>query len=79
IIGVAIDERDKVKAFADEMLVNYPMLVGDQDAVQVAKRYGNHLGALPYSVIVDRDGEITFVRRGELEKAVAEREIRALL
>ncbi|WP_232020212.1 TlpA disulfide reductase family protein [Sulfuriflexus mobilis] len=78
-IGVAIDEADKVIDFMDTYGVNYPMLLGDLAAIDVGKQYGNRFGALPYTVIVDRQGMIAFTRRGELEKHDAEAEIKKLL
>ena len=78
-IGVAIDDADKVADFIDTYGVNYPMLLGDLAAIEVGKKYGNRFGALPYTVIVDRQGKISFTRRGELEKHEAETEIKKLL
>jgi thiol-disulfide isomerase/thioredoxin len=67
-IGVAIDDRDKVQDFMDTVGVNYPMLIGAQDAIDAAKAYGDRFGALPYSVIIDRDGVIRHIQRGELHE-----------
>jgi len=78
-IGVAIDEKDNVIDFADTYGVNYPMLLGDLEAINISKQYGNRFGTLPYTVIVDRQGKITFIQRGELHKETAEKEIKALL
>ncbi len=78
-IGVAIDEKDNVEDFADTYGVNYPMLLGDLDAINTSKQYGNRFGTLPYTVIVDRKGKINFIQRGELLKTTAEEKIKALL
>jgi len=78
-VGVAIDDADKVTEFMDTYGVNFPMLLGDLAAIEVGKAYGNRFGALPYTVIVDRQGKIAFTRRGELEKHTAEAEIKKLL
>ncbi|WP_455210431.1 TlpA family protein disulfide reductase [Kaarinaea lacus] len=78
-VGVAIDEINKVKEFMDTYGVNYPMLIGVDDAIEISKAYGNRFGALPYTVIIDRKGNIAHVQRGELERNVAEKTIKALL
>jgi peroxiredoxin len=78
-VGVAIDEINKVKEFMDTYGVNYPMLIGVDDAIEIAKTYGNRFGALPYTVIIDRNGNIAHVQRGELERDVAVKTIKALL
>lgn len=71
-IGVAIDNPDKVQDFADSFAVNYPMLVGEIDAIELGKLYGNRFGQLPYTVIVARDGTIAHIERGEFTHEEAE-------
>ncbi len=78
-VGIAIDDADKVQDFMDTYGINYPMLIGDDDAIDVAKQYGNQFGALPYTVIIDRHGQINRIQRGELKQELAEKTIRALL
>jgi hypothetical protein len=68
-----------VRDFVDTLGVSYPILIGDLDASEVSRLYGNHLGALPYSVLVDRAGKIRFIQPGELTHEVLERELRTLL
>ncbi|VAW54238.1 hypothetical protein MNBD_GAMMA06-1296 [hydrothermal vent metagenome] len=68
IIGIAIDEEDAVREFAKKIGMNYPTLVAPGDGVMLSKRYGNGVGALPYTVIINRDGEISDTITGELSK-----------
>lgn len=58
VIGVALDDRDSIQAFLDEVPVSYPVLYGVTDAFEVLAAYGNERGTLPYTVIVARDGVI---------------------
>ena len=78
-VGVAIDEINKVKDFMDTYGVTYPMLIGADDAVSIAKQYGNRFGALPYTVIIDRNGRIAAIQRGELTRERALETIKSLL
>jgi thiol-disulfide isomerase/thioredoxin len=78
-IGIAIDEKDKVQDFVDTFGVNYPTLLGETDAIEVAKDYGNRFGALPYTAIINRHGDISYIQRGELARETAEEEIKKLL
>jgi len=78
-IGVAIDTPDAVTDFSDTYGINYPMMVGELEAIEIGKKYGNRFGALPYTVITDRSGKIVFVQRGELLKETAENTIKPLL
>lgn len=58
-LGIAIDQKDKVQAFSDEIGINYPVLLGELEAIALSKQAGNRLGGLPYTLIVDRSGKIT--------------------
>ena len=78
-VGIAIDEREAVREYADTMGVNYPVLAGEVDAIEVSRAYGNAFGALPYTAVVDREGRIVFVKRGELSRAEVEAVIAPLL
>lgn len=79
VIGVAIDSHQNIQDYMDTMGVNYPVLIGELKPIEIAKRYGNRFGALPYSLLVNREGKITFVQRGELLHEVAEAQITPLL
>ena len=78
-VGIAIDRPEVVRNFMDSMAINYPVLIGDLAGIEVGRRYGNRLGSLPYTVVVDRDGQMVFSKRGELSRELAEDVIRPLL
>ena len=46
VVGIAVDQLDKVKPYAAEMRINYPVLVGDLEAIDLARQAGNRLGGL---------------------------------
>jgi len=68
IVGVAVDNEDAVRDFATANNVNYPLLPGDADSIELADRYGNRSGGLPYSVLIDKNGNISDTITGELDK-----------
>lgn len=78
-IGVAIDELQAVRDFANEHFVNYPNMIGEEDAMAIGSEWGNRVGALPYTVIVDRDGMITYTHRGEIVREEVEEQVLPLL
>ncbi len=78
-VGIAIDSSDKVQDFMDTYGVNYPVLIGEDEAIAIAKTYGNRFGALPYTVIIDRHGQISFIQRGEMTQEMVESGIKHLL
>ena len=55
-IGVALDRADRVKAYATQAGINYPLLLGGDEAVRLGQAAGNRLGGLPYTVVFDRNG-----------------------
>lgn len=68
IVGIAIDEMDLVQQYAQETKFNYPILVGEQTAVDAAESYGIDFAALPFTVLVDADLKVQEVHLGELNK-----------
>ncbi|MDO9064856.1 MAG: TlpA disulfide reductase family protein [Sulfuricella sp.] len=73
IIGVALDEKIKVQTFADEMGINYSILLGEMEAVDLARKIGNRLGGLPFTVVIDRNGRIVASEVGGLTMARLEK------
>lgn len=78
-IGIALQQAKEVRDFIEEFNVNYPSLVGEDGVIKAAKKLGNDIGALPYTVIIDSNGVISFTRRGPLSKSEAESVIKTLL
>ncbi|HSO07101.1 MAG TPA: TlpA disulfide reductase family protein [Pelomicrobium sp.] len=66
-VGIAVDQRDAVERFAREFGINYPVLVGSLDAIEVSKAAGNRVGALPFTAILGRDGQLAKVHLGKLD------------
>jgi thiol-disulfide isomerase/thioredoxin len=65
-VGIAIDRAEDARTFVSQYPVNYPVLVGNPDAVELSRRLGNRLQGLPFTVIFDRRGRRVFSRTGEL-------------
>lgn len=76
IIGISLDDDAKpVRAFYQQLKMNYPVAVGD---ASLAERYGGILG-LPVSFLVGCDGRIHARHVGETDISVIEQEIGPLL
>lgn len=69
IIGIAIDGRDEVSAYAEEAQFNYPILVGQEDAMAAAESAGIEFVALPFTVLVAPDGELLKTYIGEIHQS----------
>ena len=68
ILGAAIDNTEAVMEYAKKMGVNYPLLLVENEGIGLARRYGNGIGILPYTVIINREGEVIYTIAGELSK-----------
>jgi thiol-disulfide isomerase/thioredoxin len=78
VLGLSVDDTvEKLRPYAAEYKMNYPVLVGDgRDDVKDA--YGP-LWGIPVSVIIDREGKIARKHSGIASKEQFEREIKELL
>lgn len=71
VIGIAVDFRDAVKTFLQTTRLDYPLLIGEQDGVDAAARFGMEL-VLPFSIFVDGRERIVAVKVGELHRDEAD-------
>ena len=72
VIGVAVDYRDKVLPYADEMKISYPLLIGEQEALDAAEAFGIDMIGLPFTVFSDSQGRIIAAHVGELTASQAD-------
>jgi thiol-disulfide isomerase/thioredoxin len=72
VIGVAVDHRDQVASFARDLKIRYPLLIGEQEALDVAARFAVDSPVFPFTVFTDRRGEVVTLYMGELHKPQAD-------
>lgn len=68
VIGIAVDFLEPVVDYAKEANFNYPILVGEQDAMAVAESSGVAFIGLPFTMLVAADGELIGTHMGEIHK-----------
>ena len=78
-VGIAIDQRDPVLAFIREFGINYPVLLGGIETVEMSRQAGNRAGALPFTLIFDRAGKIATTEIGGIKEARLHAIIKPLL
>ena len=78
-IGIAIDNKKAVKRFAKKMGMNYQILLGDQEAIDLAISLGNDMAGLPFTVIIDRKGKMVAQQIGQMSEQEIEATILPLL
>jgi len=72
VVGVAVDHREPVLKFAERMKIGYPLLIGEQDALDAAAALGVVSPVFPFTVFTDRRGEVVALFIGELHRTQAE-------
>lgn len=77
-VGIALDEPKLVADFAKEFGITYPMLMGGEAGYDFATQLGNSSGGIPYSVILNRQGQVVYVASGAMRRAELERQIAKL-
>ncbi len=78
-VGIALDDPVAAGKFATERAINYPILAGDEEVARLMEGLGNTIGALPYTVVFDRQGQIVHTHQGEWTPADAHRLLEPLL
>jgi thiol-disulfide isomerase/thioredoxin len=68
IIGIAVDFPEEVAAYAETVQFNYPVLVGQEDAMAVAETSGVPFIGLPFTMIIAPDGEFMHSHVGEIHR-----------
>jgi len=68
VIGIALDDVQSVRDFAEKLGITYTILVGEADVMDTNRAYGNVSGMLPFSVLVDKEGVIRWQYAGEIQQ-----------
>jgi len=66
-VGIAVDSPDKVRQFAKDLGVNYPILIGGMGSIELSRQLGNELMALPFTIVLDRGGKVVYTQLGPLK------------
>ena len=67
-VGIAIDDVNRVRGFMAQHGMNYPVLMAEREGLDLARAAGNRLGALPFTVVIDRQGRAARVELGVLDE-----------
>jgi len=77
-IGIAIDDEEPVREFAESFSVNYPLLLGDVGAVSLSRQLGNRYEGLPFTVVAAPGGNVVLRHAGGLKRDQLEPLLREL-
>jgi len=65
VVGVAVDFREDVIKYANDIGLDYPLLIGEEDGVAAADLFGVST-AFPFTIFADGERRIVAVKIGEL-------------
>jgi thiol-disulfide isomerase/thioredoxin len=65
IVGIAVDFREDVLAYAQTTPIDYPLLIGEEDGLAAAQAFGMNL-VLPFTIFADAQRRIVALKVGEL-------------
>ncbi|MFI3187490.1 MAG: TlpA disulfide reductase family protein [Methylococcaceae bacterium] len=67
-IGIALEDPEPVAEYLTTIKLNYPILLGGDNGINLSHQLGNSIDAVPYTLIVDRQGNIVDRHPGEFSK-----------
>ena len=78
-IGVALDEVNEVQTLTARLEIVYPQLIAGDSGIKLSRELGNHLNALPFTILVDQQGHIYQRHAGSYNSSELQAEIAQLL
>ena len=79
VVGIGIDQVDKIVQFTVKERISYTILVAGLATIELMRRLGNPAGGLPFTVILDRSGALAFHRLGPLTRPELDQALAGLL
>ena len=71
VLGIAVDFRDDVVAYADKIGLDYALLIGEQEGLDTMAKFGLSSAGFPFTIFTDNQGRIVTGHMGELHAAEA--------
>ena len=79
VVGVALDSKEQVAPFVQQLKIAYPILLGNDDTLDLMRSLGNKTGGLPYTLVLDRSGKVAATLTGKLDEKRLEAAIKPYL
>ena len=68
IIGIAVDDFSEVVSYSETTDFDYPILIGEQEAIAIAENSDVEFIGLPFTMIVTKNNEIIKTHIGEIKE-----------
>lgn len=69
VVGIAVDSVENARTSAAELKIDYPVLIAGIEVIDLTRKLGNRAGALPYTVILNREGKVIATHLGLISEA----------
>ncbi len=79
VIGIGIDTPSNIRQFAENKPMPYPLLVAGMGGSELSKRFGNEVGALPFTTVIDQQGRIAHRKLGRIRLSELRSQVDALI
>lgn len=80
VLGIGIEDKaEPAKEFAKAYEMDYPVFVAKAQGIPLMQALGNSKGGLPYTLFIDRHGQVVQKKMGIVKKADLEAVQEALL
>lgn len=66
VLGLAIDQPSRVRQFLTQFPVNYKIGLAGLNGTELGKLLGNDVGGLPFTVVLNADGQLILSKLGKL-------------
>lgn len=69
ILGIGIEDKaEPAKEFAKAYEMDYPLFVAKEKGIPLMQALGNSKGGLPYTLFIDRNGQVVQKKMGLIKK-----------
>jgi len=80
VVGISLDDyAEESREFADSLGINYPLaFAGPADGIDLMRALGNAQGGIPFTAVIDANGEVIYAKLGLMSAEALEEATRDL-
>lgn len=79
VVGIGVDSAQNIAEFSRKTPYPYPLLVAGMSGIELARGFGNKIGALPFTVLVSAQGQVVGRTMGRIRLGELRERVRTLL
>ncbi len=73
VLGLAVDQPSAVRRFMEKLPLSFPVGMAGLAGTELSRTLGNATGALPFTVVMGKDGEVRHRKLGKVDAADLDR------